>query len=87
MNADYTKRERGLAQYDEDYFKQQFEGPPEARAIIALRAAMRVLPVLAYRGRDAGPFAYWNESKRDVHALAIMRCCQVSAFSPPPPPR
>ena len=71
-----------MAQYDYDYFKKQFEGlPPKAQAIIALRAAMRVLPLLAYRrNSDAEPFAYWKAAKRDRHALATIRCCQASAF-------
>ena len=81
MNAALQKRERGVAQYDREYFEKQFEGlPPKAKAIIALRAAMRVLPMLAHRGRDAGPFAYWKEDERDRHALAIIRCYQASAF-------
>ena len=51
MNAPLRKRERGVAQYDSEYFKKQFEGlPAKAMAIIALRAAMRSLPILAYRG-------------------------------------
>ena len=42
------KRGRAMAQYDRKYFEKQFEGlPPKAMAIIALRAAMRVFPVLA----------------------------------------
>ena len=76
-----AERERGMAQYDREYFKQLFEGlPPRAQAIIALRAAMRVMPVLANRGSDAAePFAYWNRD-RDCYAFAIFRCYQASAF-------
>ena len=64
-----------MAQYD-------FEGlPDKARAIIALRAAMRVLPLLAYRrNSDAEPFEYWKSVERGQHALAIMRCYQASVF-------
>ena len=52
-----------MARYD-------FEGlPAKALAIIALRAAMRVLPVLAFRKRSGGE-----------HALATLRCYQASAF-------
>src|SRR5208337_3433431 len=71
---------RGMAEYDSEYFQRQFEGlPPEAVAIIALRASMRVLPVLACRRSvDAGPFAYWGE--RAQHALALFRCYEVSHF-------
>ena len=54
---------------------------PKAQAIIALRAAMRVLPVLSYRrSGDSEPFAYWNSADRGRHALAIVRCYQASAF-------
>jgi GTPase SAR1 family protein len=70
-----------VAQYDQEYFKKQFGGlPSKATAIIASRAAMRVLPMLAHRGRDAGVFAYWKEGERDRYALAIIRCYQASAF-------
>ena len=71
-----------MAQYDQDYFRKQFEGlPPKAKAIIALRAAMRVLPLLAYRrNSDDQPFSYWKEGDRDRHALDILRSYQASAF-------
>ena len=40
--------ERGLASYDEEYFRKEFEGlPRKAMAVVVLRAAMGVLPVLA----------------------------------------
>ena len=76
------KRGRGMAEYDSEYFQRQFEGlPPSAVAIIALRASMRVLPVLAYRRSvDAGPFAYWKKGERAQHALALFRCFEVSLF-------
>ncbi len=70
-----------MARYDPEYFKQQFEGlSPRAMAVIALRAAMRALPMLAHRGKDAGPFAYWKEADRDRHALSVVRSYQASAF-------
>jgi hypothetical protein len=82
MNAPLQKRERGVAQYDHDYFRKQFEGlPPKAQAILALRAAMRVLPLFAYRqNSDAEPFAYWKSGERGQHVLAIIQCCQAAAF-------
>jgi GTPase SAR1 family protein len=76
------KRERGMAQYDRKYFEKQFEGlPPKAKAVIALRAAMRVLPALTRRpGAGDRPFTYWNKGERVRHALAILRCYEVSLF-------
>jgi GTPase SAR1 family protein len=64
-----------MAKYNAEYFKKQFEDlPPNAMAIIASRAAMRVLPVLAYRqSRDHKPFAYWKEGQRAQNALAAFR--------------
>ena len=49
-----------MAQYDSNYFSEQFKGlSSKAQAIIALRAAMRVLPILAYRNTAGDrPFAY-----------------------------
>jgi hypothetical protein len=72
-----------VAQYDYEYFSKPFEGlPPKAQAIMALRAAMRVLPILAYRkSGDDKPFAYWKRCERNRHALAIIRCYQASAFA------
>ena len=71
-----------MSEYDKEYFRKHFEGlPPKAMAVIALRAAMRVLPVLAQRGSwDDGPFAYWNEGEPAQHALALFRCFEVSLF-------
>ena len=71
-----------MAQYDEEYFKKQFEGlPPKATAAVALRAAMRVLPLLARpRNNDDEPFAYWKDGERSRNALTIFRCCEVSLF-------
>jgi hypothetical protein len=71
-----------VPQYDYAYFEKQFEGlPPRAMDVVALRAALRVLPVLAYRRGDAaGPFAYWQEADRRGHGLATLRCYQASAF-------
>ncbi len=71
-----------MAGSDLEYFERLFEGlPPKAVAVVALRAAMRVLPVLAYRqSGDVGPFSYWNESERAQHAVAIFRCYGVSLF-------
>lgn len=82
MNAPLQKRERGVAQYDHEYFHKQFEGlPPRAQAIIALRAAMRVLPVLTYRkSRAAEPFAYWKAGEPARLALGIIHSCQAAAF-------
>jgi len=76
------QRERGMAEYDSEYFTKQFEGlPPKAVAVVALRAAMRVLPILANRRRpDDGPFAYWKASERAQRALPLFRCYEVSLF-------
>ena len=82
MLALTQRRGTGMAQYDKAYFKKQFEGlPRKAVAVIALRAAMRVLPILAYRqSPDVGPFAYWKKAERAGHALALFRCYQISFF-------
>ncbi len=82
MNGPLQKWERGVTQYDREYFIKQFEGlPPKAQAILALRAAMRVLPVLADRaGGYANPFGYWKADERGRNALDIIRCYQAPAF-------
>ena len=102
MNAALQKRERGVAQYDKEYFKKQFEGlPPKAQAIIALARRDARAAVLGLSGKAAMPaFRILEEGERDRHALAIIRCYQASAFvnsltkadnaaatSPTPPPR
>ncbi len=71
-----------MAQDDGDYFEKQIEGlPPQAQAIVALRAAMRVLPALAYRrNSNVEPFAYWESAERGRRVLAIIRCYQTSVF-------
>jgi signal recognition particle receptor subunit beta len=71
-----------VAQYDVEYFRRQFQGlPAKAPAVIALRAAMRVLPVLAQR-RDAtdAAFWFWPAEDRARHTHVICRCLQSSAF-------
>jgi hypothetical protein len=76
------KRERAVAQYDVKYLKQ-FKGlPPKARAVIALRAAMRVFPVLAQQRRHAtdAAFWFWPAEDRVHHTHVICRCVQSSAF-------
>jgi hypothetical protein len=76
------KQGRAMAQYDDEYFKKQFEGlPPKAAAIIALRAAMRVFPVLAQRriAADAA-FWFWPPEDRAHHTLVVCRCFQSSVF-------
>ena len=82
MNAELQKRERGVAYYDEEDFKQQFEGlPPRAVAIVVMRAAMRILPFLAHRAiANAKAFTYWKPEDQALHALSIFRCCQTSFF-------
>jgi len=67
---------------DRDDIKHKLrEFPPRKVAALALRAAMRVLPVLAMRGRTGGdPFAYWPSADRSGHVLAILRCYQISTF-------
>ncbi len=71
-----------MPQYDRDYFKKQFEGlPPKAMAVIALRAAMRVFPVLAQRSRATDTaFWFWPADGRARHTHAICRCFQSSVF-------
>jgi hypothetical protein len=71
-----------MAQYDLKYFVEQFEGlPRKVAAIIALRAAVRVFPVLARR-RDATDAAlwFWPPEDRAHHTLAVCRSFQCSAF-------
>ena len=72
-----------MAQYDREYFKKQFEGlPPNATAMIALRAAMRVFPVLARRSKAADPaFRFWTVAHSGRHTLAVCRSFQSLAFS------
>ncbi len=64
------------------YFQEMFDGlTARAKAVIALRTAMRSLPVLAYRsGGDAKPFSYWNAADRESYALAIFQCLEISLF-------
>jgi len=71
-----------VAKYDHIDFEERFKGLlPKAQAIIALRGALRVLPLLAYgRGSHAEPFAYWKSVERARHALATVHCYQASAF-------
>ncbi len=74
MLALTQRRGTGMAEYDREYFKKQFEGlPTKVMAVIALRAAMRVLPVLAHRQIGVAPYAYWNEEERAQRALAIQQ--------------
>jgi hypothetical protein len=74
-----------VAQYDSEYFNKKFAGlPPKATAVIALRAAMRVFPVLARRRRrpsdtDAA-FWFWPAEDRARHTHIICRCFQSSAL-------
>ena len=77
------KRGHAMAQYDREYFKKQFEGlPPNATAMIALRAAMRVFPVLARRSKAADPaFRFWTVAHSGRHTLAVCRSFQSLAFS------
>jgi hypothetical protein len=71
-----------MAQYNTAYFKKQFESlPPKAMAIVALRAAMRVFPVLAQRGRATDEaFWFWPAEHRARHTYFVSRCLQYSAF-------
>jgi hypothetical protein len=75
-------QERGVAQYDRAYFKKQFEGlPPKEVAIIALRAAMRVFPVLAQRRHATDEaFWFWLPKARVHYTHVICQCFQSSAF-------
>jgi hypothetical protein len=71
-----------VAKYDREYFAKQFEGLPfKALPIIALRAAIRLLPVLARRTSGSEPFYYWKADERARHALTTLRCCQASVFA------
>jgi hypothetical protein len=70
-----------MARYDSKYFEKQFEGlPPKAVAIIALRAAMRVFPVLAQRNARGAVFWFWPAGDRVRHTHVVCRCFQSSAF-------
>jgi hypothetical protein len=79
----YQKRGRAVAQDDWEYFKKQFEGlPPKATAVIALRAAMRVFPVLAQRkGVEYAAFWFWPAKGRAHYTHAICRCFQSAVFA------
>jgi GTPase SAR1 family protein len=69
-----------MAQYDSEYFKKQFEGLwPKETAVVALRAALRVFPVLAQRKRNEA-FRFWPAGDRTHHTLSVCRCFQSSAF-------
>jgi hypothetical protein len=70
-----------MARYNSEYFKKKFDGlPPKAMAIIALRAAVRVFPLLAQRtSREA--FWFWPAGDRAHHTIAVCRCFQTSAFA------
>jgi GTPase SAR1 family protein len=71
-----------MARYDSKYFEIQFEGLPQnAMAIIAMRAALRVFPVLAQRIDETGAaFWFWPAGDRVRHSHAVCRCLQLSAF-------
>ncbi len=56
------------------------EFSPRVAAAVGLRAAARVLPVLAVRQARDEPFGYWTSRDRSDHVLAILRCYQVSYF-------
>ena len=50
-----------------------------AAAAIALRSAMRILPILAlHSSHENTAFAYWAAEKRSAYALAIFRAYQFS---------
>ena len=50
-----------------------------AAVAVAVRAAMRVLPILAGRTvKGQRPFGYWKEGEAAEHSLAVLRCYQVS---------
>jgi hypothetical protein len=71
-----------MAEYDRAYFKRQFESlPPKAMAVIALRAAMRVFPLLGERGHlTVEAFSFWLREDRARNMHRILRCFQSSAF-------
>jgi GTPase SAR1 family protein len=73
-----------VAQYDRTHFEKIFEGlPPKEMAVLALRAAMRVFPVLGQGGHGADVafwFWRWPTEKRARHAQVICQCLQNSAF-------
>ena len=71
-----------MSQYDQKYFTKLFSGlTPTAISLIAVRAAMRVLPTLATRERKRDKaFAYWEEGVRGEHALVVFRCYEISFF-------
>jgi hypothetical protein len=72
-----------MARYDREYFNKQFEGlSPKAMAVIALRAAVRVFPVLAQRRDATGEaFSFWLAENRAHYTLLVCRCFQSSAFA------
>ena len=70
-----------MTQFDTKYFERRFYSlPPGGMASVVLRAAMRVLPILAYNTEDCDvSFAYWKEQARSRHILSIFRSYQTSA--------
>ncbi|MBX2805959.1 MAG: hypothetical protein KTR19_08310 [Hyphomicrobiales bacterium] len=68
---------------DSDEIRHKLRDVPSSDiAALALRAAMRVMPVLAKRGKAGGdPFAYWPVADRSANLLAILRCYQISIFA------
>jgi hypothetical protein len=68
-----------VARYNTAYFKDEFERlPAKATAVVALRATMRVFPILALRPTDA--FGFWLAKDRAHHTYDICRCFQSSFF-------
>ena len=74
--------DRELSTEFEAEIKKEFEKlPPQISACIALRAAMRVLPMLATDDDDeARPFTYWPEEDSSRHLLAIFQVYEATVF-------
>lgn len=76
--------------FDEKKFRRAVSGlPSTVIATIAIRAAMRVLPILAGRRtsllgaqrRPVAPFSYWNNSDQaGGHLFGLFRSYQASIF-------
>lgn len=69
--------------YDKEYFKKQLKGAHfQAKAIVGVRAALRVLPLLSFRSdSDAEGFAYWGwKSNRQRHIFSLFHNFAIAEF-------
>jgi hypothetical protein len=68
-----------MAQHDPERIKGPFgDLSPRVTAVIALRSALRFLPVFAERGGRDAELSDWQGEERARNALAIFRSCALS---------